>query len=94
MSSYVPAEASWLTDQADQDRGLVRKVLEGIIAYDIAQSIRIPAPAADNGVLAPRPWITASSRSCAAHCRSPSKNGPALAATRSCVNSGRIRVFI
>ena len=46
----------------DQDGIVICDMLKDIIADDIAQGIRIPTPATEDGLLTPRPRITCSLR--------------------------------
>ena len=83
-----------------QGRIVIRQMLDDIIADNITQTISIPIPATENRLLPPRARIA----SCL--CAHPTsfalliseqaftKNKPALVATRSCVNNGRIRCLI
>src|SRR5215217_1914838 len=82
----------------DQNGVIRRQVFERVLAHNIAQRIGIPAAPPQDRLLPPGTGSPAASariqpvlrRSCPS---SPSRNRPAEAATRSCVNNGRIRAF-
>jgi hypothetical protein len=81
-----------------QNRVIGRQVLDDIVPHDIAQCIRVAPAAAQDGLLTPRAGAAAASARIQPILRrsSPnrlSRNSPADAATRSCVNSGLIRAF-
>ena len=80
----------------DQHRIVGTERLDHIVARDVAKRVRIPPATAKNRLLPPgspaasariQPVLRRSSPS------NPSRNSPADAATRSCVNSPRIPAF-
>src|SRR3954453_18744479 len=82
----------------DQNRVIRRQVFERILAHNIAQRLGIPAASPQDRLLPPGAGVTGRFGAHPARLApllpsSPSRNRPAEAATRSCVNSGRIRAF-
>ena len=82
----------------NQNRVICGEVLGNILSRKAAQPIRVPAPTAQNGLPPPGARVSGGFRTHQPVLRrsspsSPSKNRFADAATRSCVNSSRIRPF-